>query len=238
MKLICSNAYKKPGLCTRELAIRPATRGADIALLQELEGPDFDFEIERVKTIMKLPYAAGAVEPDYYIPRREHGIAIASRYPIRRAQAMLLPQFKRRVKRKRHRMALAAEIKLPRRDLLVINLHLDMLINTRERIVQLTPVLEFAARWRGPCIIGGDFNSAPIWWGAKLAPLPLLENPSRDIETLMATHGFRTPFFSTGPTLKPYPVKIDWLYFRNIFPREYGLQKITHSDHHALWTDI
>jgi len=101
----------------------------------------------------------------------DQGLAIVSRYPIGEVQIKNLKLCDLGF-RSRNRFAIAATLRTPWGDLRVWNVHLDTRINPGERLDQLQPVIDDAATYSGPRLIGGDFNTNDMYWFGNVLPLP------------------------------------------------------------------
>jgi endonuclease/exonuclease/phosphatase family metal-dependent hydrolase len=99
-------------------------------------------------------------------PNREslHGIALLSRFPVRRVVGVPLPEyvdkFKVREKRLGWKRALVAEIELPDGPITVAAVHLDPFSPPRHRARQMRMVLRSIERFGNRrVLLGGDFNT-------------------------------------------------------------------------------
>lgn len=92
-----------------------------------------------------------------------HGNALLSRYPIRDARAIALPngldKMAHREKRLGQQVAVVATIEFPGRPVQAVSLHLDALSTQRHRVVQMRVVLDQLDP-KLPIIIGGDWNTS------------------------------------------------------------------------------
>ena len=122
----------------------------------------------------------------------------------------------------------------------LVNVHLDTRINSRNRIAQLTPVLEDVKGLDGPHIIGGDFNTMNVFWFRTMWPLPRLQQQAKAVREAMAFHGFHTPFTATPSTFRflGLPLRLDWLYVKNLEPRAWGVDRVQFSDHRGVWIQM
>jgi endonuclease/exonuclease/phosphatase (EEP) superfamily protein YafD len=131
-----------------------------------------------------------------------------------------------------------ATVQTPWGDLRLWNAHLDTRINAAERLQQLQPVIEEAARHTGPQLIGGDFNTNDVYWFRNRLPLPGGPLHGEAICRAMQQHGFETPFrerLNTFPALRRH---LDWIFVRNLTTLASSVEPAAFSDHHALWVRL
>lgn len=161
------------------------TLGADIVALQEV-----DSVVQRSGSIDE-PAALGAqlrMEHAYgrFMPYQggAYGLAILSRFPIRRAHSLRLPDGNE------PRVALFAEIELPSRArVLVVNVHFDWVANDSFRVKQVETLAAVLDTVRMPTVLLGDFNDVPgtralTRWQARFRAA---EKPARDHFTFSST---------------------------------------------------
>jgi endonuclease/exonuclease/phosphatase family metal-dependent hydrolase len=95
-----------------------------------------------------------------------HGNALLSRYPLRRAHAVALPNGKDKLKGKEKRLgrqrAVVADVEHPSGTFRAVSLHLDAHSTQRHRHRQMKLVLDHLERLRPalPVLIGGDWNTS------------------------------------------------------------------------------
>ena len=91
-----------------------------------------------------------------------HGNAVLSRYPIRGARTIQLPNGKDKMRGREKRLgqqaAAAAEIRFPGLDLTVCSVHLDAQSRQRHRRDQMERIIDALPPFR-PAVIGGDWNT-------------------------------------------------------------------------------
>ncbi|BAH37298.1 hypothetical protein GAU_0256 [Gemmatimonas aurantiaca T-27] len=134
-----------------------ARLGADVVALQEV-----DRNVERSGRVdeprvlgeqLSMSHAFGAFMP---YQGGEYGMAIVSRLPIRRSQALRLPDGNE------PRVALLAELELPSgARVLVVNVHFDWVGNDTLRYAQVKALGAVLDTVRLPVILLGDFNDQP-----------------------------------------------------------------------------
>jgi len=178
---------------------------------------------------MDLVYAPG----DRLSGASTRGLAILSRYRIRDAKVIPLPHNDLHFK-SRCRIALAATIDGPFGPFRLWNLHFDSRINAERRLRQLEAVLADASGENGPKVIAGDLNTGNVFWINHLVPLPYLHGQSQAVCRALGAQGFSTPFCCTGRTFDYLPVKLDWIYVRDLAIRGHSLSSVAFSDHRAL----
>ncbi len=162
------------------------------------------------------------------------GVAILSRYPLLDQGVLELPR-NDLVYNLRCRIALGATVETAVGPLRVYSLHLDTRINSRRRVRQLGPVFDEAAKFDGPALIAGDFNTVNILYIRSVIPIPFLQLQGRAVRKAMQARGFQTPFRKTRPTFSFPPLKLDWIYLRGLQAVGRGVADIEFSDHRALW---
>lgn len=131
--------------------------GADVIALQEVDGGvERSGRADEPRVLgerLGLGHAFGAFFP---YQGGEYGLAILSRFPIRRSEALRLPDGNE------PRVALLAELELPSgRHVQVVNVHFDWVASDTFRYAQveaLAAVLDTASL---PAILLGDFNDEP-----------------------------------------------------------------------------
>lgn len=164
---------------------------------------------------------------------RDQGLAIVSRYPIVRTRIMPLKPYDLRF-HCRSRFALAATVRTPSGDLRAWNVHLDTRINPNERLEQLQPVIDAAARCSGPRLIAGDFNTNGMYWLGSVLPVPCGPAHSATIRRAMKERGFDTPFPDGLNTFRPLRRHLDWIFLNQLVPLETETVPVAFSDHNAI----
>jgi endonuclease/exonuclease/phosphatase family metal-dependent hydrolase len=161
-------------------------------------------------------------------------VAILSRFPLRDPELIPLKRYDLGFK-SRCRVALAATVESPLGPVRVVNVHLDSRMNRSERLAQLRPVVERLASFSGPQLIGGDFNTADVFWLGRTIPLPFAQKQSFAVREFMASQGFASPFESTGRTFSYLPLRLDWIFVKGMEPVAVGVEAMPFSDHRGLW---
>ncbi len=236
MRIVSLNIAGKHGPEFLE-AIRnqPCLRKADVLMLQEVVDNPRDHVANEIASALDLhgEFArAFQLNPEY-----AEGIAILSRYPLVQTVAIRLPVNDLHIGTT-PRIALAATIESPIGRMRVVNTHLDDRINDTSERRQLLPIWENAGRFAGPCVIGGDFNTSNVWWGAHLFPVPGLQNQRAMVRHEMAKRGFTTPLGSGAATFHFPGLKLDWIYLRGLSATGSGVTPIRFSDHNSVWVTV
>jgi endonuclease/exonuclease/phosphatase family metal-dependent hydrolase len=164
------------------LKLHPALRTSDVLLLTELDygmARTSNAHVAReIARSLRMNYAfascylalnkGSGVEADVEgeNERGLHGNALLSRYPLRRAHAVSLPNGKDKMVGKEKRLgrqrAVFADIAHPAGEFRAVSLHLDAHSTQRHRWRQMRLVLDHLERLepRLPVLIGGDWNTS------------------------------------------------------------------------------
>lgn len=209
---------------------------ADVILLQEVvrTGDHVD------SSACAVARARGwhcAYAPGHGLDGGSLGVAIVSRRPLTDLEAIELPFFHVRLNAGR-RVALAATIDLDGTPVRLYSVHLDNRLNPGQRIAQLAPVLDAAARWDGPALIAGDMNTSPFLWLGHVVPVPAGIQDGR-LEGYVRGRGFTTPVVSSGATSKWLSMRLDAMYTRGLRVVQHDVEhSVRASDHLPLWADV
>jgi endonuclease/exonuclease/phosphatase family metal-dependent hydrolase len=208
----------------------PRLHHADLFLLQEVvhtEKANIAGELAR-----RLGYfeVFAAASPGVH----DQGLSVLSRYPIRDAHIRHLKRYDLG-SRSRSRFALSAVVQTTAGDVRIWNAHLDTRINAAERVEQLQPVIEEAARCTGPQVIGGDLNTNDVYWLRNRLPVPGAASHGLAIRHAMEQHGFGTPFANALNTFPALRRHLDWIFVRDLSPLAASVEPCAFSDHHAIW---
>ena len=132
-------------------------RGADVLTLEEMDDRGTD-SIARALGLNYV-YYPGAVHPTEH---KYFGPAVLSPWPIARSWKLLLPHESRT--RRQRRTATAAEVVVRGLTIRVYGVHLETPAGGSDRVRedQVETVLADAARFAGPVVVAGDFNSYGI----------------------------------------------------------------------------
>ncbi len=131
----------------------PTLAGADIVVLQEMDGPGTE-QVAKALGMNHL-YVPSAIHP---ATKRDFGVAVLTRWPIEDARKILLPH--RHRFRKLQRAAAAATVQTPLGAVRVYALHLETQLGASDgdRRHQVDAILEDVSTWAGIAVIAGDFN--------------------------------------------------------------------------------
>ncbi|HXE74320.1 MAG TPA: endonuclease/exonuclease/phosphatase family protein [Candidatus Xenobia bacterium] len=229
-----------PGL-VRAIRSHADLCSADVWLLQEMEA----FPAEGTSRTQKLAEALGL---NYvYAPARlkeagdgTHGLAILSRFPLSDVEVIPLKQHHLGVNTRR-RIALGVTLSLNERRVRVYNVHLDTRINAGQRIEQLRAVVEAATRQpHRDVLIGGDFNTNPLYWLLPLLPV-FRSNQAKAVDDYMKQNGYATPFAEGSGTVSKWygKYRVDAVYARGLPVRRWSVESgVALSDHYPLWVDV
>ncbi len=230
----------------------PAVRPLDLILANELDdgcvrsgGRNTTLELARrlgMNTAFGLEFIELVNGED---PKGFHGNAVFSRWPIRWAGVVRLPeQYNWYVDRQRRiggRLAVLAELDVGGVPVGVGTIHLENRTHGPGRQAQLETVLAAAERWfpRMPVILGGDLNTNTFDGRDKDAIQTVAGDPvlqRRCLEDVAAWEGCLTAAEAAGYRLlpekplptrrKPLPggghldLRLDWLLVRGVRPEE------------------
>ncbi|MFC2074649.1 endonuclease/exonuclease/phosphatase family protein [Bdellovibrionota bacterium] len=176
------------------LKAHPEASSADIILLQEVdqgmartENKDVATEISSALNMhyafvpQHLELSKGKERLEEEIPGEDeksiHGIAILSRYKIKKAWSWVLHecdssehtfQLEPRIGRKR---ALAVQVEINGKTFTFVNVHLSVFTIPKCRLMQAKKLTEGLKDIDGPILIGGDFNTTAFRRGSKVNEL-------------------------------------------------------------------
>jgi endonuclease/exonuclease/phosphatase family metal-dependent hydrolase len=213
-------------------------RSIDVLFLQEVADEGVDGEALTTSIARRLGFAF-AYAPANVIDGVTEGLAIVSRYALDDIRVLPLPHHNLPF-RSRCRIALGATVATPEGAVRLVNVHLDTRLNSGSRIAQLTPALDVVGIFDGPRIIGGDLNTLTARWIWGMLPLFYLSDQSGAVREWMSSRGFETPFTDTPPTLRfpVVPMRVDWLYMKDVEPLAWGVDRIEYSDHRGIWAHL
>jgi endonuclease/exonuclease/phosphatase family metal-dependent hydrolase len=215
----------------RDIEAAPRLRKADVFLLQEVangEGkPSIADEMAR-KWGYNVAFTPSA--PTVY----DQGLAVISRFPISDLRVQKLKSYNLRF-HTRHRLAMGVRLSTPSGDVRIWNAHLDTRVTARERLDQIDPVIEDAAKFNGPRLIGGDFNTNDFSWIGHVLPVPHRRSYALAVRREMEAHHFQTPFQDDLITFPLTRQHLDWMFVNKLEPLNSGVENVPFSDHHAIW---
>ena len=208
----------------------PRVSHADIILLQEVAHVEGGASIaSRLADRLGYQVAFAPEGKGVY----DRGLAVVSKFPIEESKVEWLTPYNL-VFKTRHRFALAVKLRVPSGEMRIWNAHLDTRINADQRLKQLQPVMDEAAKLTGPRLIGGDFNTNDFYWIEHTLPIPRGGYRSA-VRRAMAQMGFKTPFQDQLITLPIARQHLDWMFVNGMEPLSSTTEPIPFSDHHAIW---
>jgi endonuclease/exonuclease/phosphatase (EEP) superfamily protein YafD len=235
-RVASSNIAKRYGpKVLAEIENQPDLRKADVLLLQEVVDGSTSHMASEVAKALGLN---AVFEPAFQLNGEfMEGLAILSRYPTGPATVAPLAPNKLHF-HTRKRIAMAVTAQSPGGAVRIVNTHLDNRINRSAKREQLREVQQLLTGYDGPCIIGGDFNSANFLWISHLLPIPGVQSLRAVTNQEMEAHGFTTPLGSGPGTEHFLGLKLDWIYLRGLTAHESGVTPIAFSDHNSVWVTI
>jgi len=162
----------------------------DLVALQEVdEKTQRSGKVDQAAELGKLLSMQYAFRPFMNYNGGRYGLAVLSRYPIRRASSVELPDGNE------PRVALAAEIVLPGQTrFMLVNTHLDWVKDDAFRFNQAKKLKAYLNGLNIPYVLAGDFNDTP---GSRT--LKLLRTGMMEASKPAAN---RLTFSSTKPTIE------------------------------------
>jgi endonuclease/exonuclease/phosphatase (EEP) superfamily protein YafD len=191
-------------------------RGADIVTLEEMDDRGTD-QIARALHLNYV-YYPGSIHPTEH---KYFGPAVLSRWPIARSWKVLLPHQSRT--RHQRRTATAAEVMVRGVRMRVYGVHLETPGGAPDRVRedQVRTIVADAARFDGPVVIAGDFNSYGIG-------------------IFLEHRGYRWLTRNVTPTISVFTW--DHIFVRGLAPAGPDRAGVVHetrgaSDHRPVWAD-
>jgi endonuclease/exonuclease/phosphatase (EEP) superfamily protein YafD len=196
--------------------------GADILLLQEMDAAD----TERIALALGMN---SVYWPSFkWLRNKTFGNAILSPWPITEQLVVALPHANPLIGFKR--LGVAADIRVGRRTVRAVNVHLSTVITPlNRRLEQATTMLDSLADVSGPVVFAGDFNT--VTRSDRLA-----------MNRLMRKAGLRQVLLPPGPTASSLldftglTLILDHFYYRGLVAGEGGIDRTAAaSDHYPIW---
>jgi endonuclease/exonuclease/phosphatase family metal-dependent hydrolase len=214
-------------------------RGSDVLLLQEVGGDGVDGAAFTASLAERLGYSFAYAPADRRGDGLTQGLAILSREPIDEVRTYRLAYHHLRFK-SRCRIAIAATVATPAGPIRVMNVHLDTRINSKDRVAQLEPLVEALDQRDGRQILGGDFNTMDVGWVHSMWPFPYAQHQVAAVRARLAESAFHTPFSGGRATFKlmGLPIRLDWLYLRELDALDWGVDEVRYSDHRGVWARV
>jgi endonuclease/exonuclease/phosphatase family metal-dependent hydrolase len=141
----------------------------------------------------------------------------------------------------RKRIALNAILEIHGELVQVCNVHLDLRINIKDRINQIADVLDkLNSHHIQKIIMGGDFNTVPIYWAGRMFPI-LYSRQRSKFNAFVHSKGFQTRLADIGYTMHQKIIKfsLDSIYTKGLDVSAFGIERdIKVSDHKPVWVDL
>ncbi len=240
------NVYyaKNPGRIAAAIKENENLAGADVILLQEIEAhyTEAKARAQEIADLLGL-YCLYAPARDVR-SRTEilgtHGLAILTRFPIVSSEVLALKEYNLRYN-SRKRIALNAVLNINGKLIQICNVHLDLRLNIDDRIAQAAEIIKnLNAHQIQKIIVGGDFNTVPIYWAGRMLPIFYARQKSK-FNAFMHSRGFQTRLADIGYTMRQKLVRfsLDSIYTRGLDVSAFGIERqVEVSDHKPVWVDI
>jgi endonuclease/exonuclease/phosphatase family metal-dependent hydrolase len=153
------------------------------------------------------------------------GVALLSRFPLSEVTRLDLPW---KECKWRPRLAMGATIAIGTKRLRIYNAHIDPHASLAGQHDQLEVVLADAAKYHGPTVIMGDFNT-------------LSREKCIEVRRFMEVQGYATPFPTGTPTWRGAAIKLhaDWIFVRDLIVNKWGVARpLNVSDHWPIWAEL
>lgn len=214
-------------------------RAVDVLLLQEVGHRAKDGELFASALAERLGYHVAYALAHHLEDEATQGLAIVSRYPLDQVRVVPLKYHQLRF-RSRCRIALGAKAATTAGPVHLVNVHLDVRINSHDRVEQLAPVIDGLEGTNGAQVIGGDLNTMDVRWLRSTWPFPFLQRQAEAVRALFTSNGFDSPFTSTPSTFRVlgFPLKLDWLYLKRLQPLDWNVDDVQFSDHRGIWAHV
>jgi endonuclease/exonuclease/phosphatase family metal-dependent hydrolase len=152
------------------------------------------------------------------------GVALLSDFPMSDVTRIDLPWTECAW---RPRLSVAASMKVGSETIRIFNSHIDPHAAADGLLGQLEVVLDHAARFAGPTVVLGDFNT-------------LSRGKSIKTRRLLESRGYTTPFPTGTPTWRGAGLRLhaDWIFVRNLEITHWGVVRpLSVSDHWPIWVE-
>jgi endonuclease/exonuclease/phosphatase family metal-dependent hydrolase len=200
-----------------EVLSSDSLRGADVLALQEVD----EEGVERIARALKLNYVyyPGSIHPTDH---KYFGPALLSRWPIERSWKLILPHAGRIRHQRRTATAAVLRVRGERVQAYAVHLETQLKISEAARKDQVLTILRDAARFDGPVVIAGDFNS-------------------QGIGPFLVHHGYNWVTARVGPSIAFF--SWDHIFVRHLSPTGSpgaGLVRDVRgaSDHRPVWAVV
>ena len=206
----------------QDLSSSETLKNADIVLLQEMDEIGTE-RIARERGYNYIYFPAG-VHPR---SRRNFGNAILSKWPITKANKLILPYHNVRIGIQR--AATKAVVEIDGKPVLVYSVHGKTSLTTwQKRQEQWVAVLNNVTEGAEYVVVGGDFNTV----GAE---------EIQQLDEQMAAFGLVRPQGQNAPTASKFfmTATTDHIYMRGFTITEWGTLKTAKgSDHYPIWVKL
>ena len=203
-----------------ELQTNPQLSSCAVLLLQEMDWPGSQSIAEAL--LLDVVYYPGSVHSG-----KDFGNAVLSSWPIVTDAKLVLPH--RNPTNGRIRIAVSATLDAPFAPLTVFSVHTDTpWLGPAARLEQAEAIAADAARFEGPIVVGGDFNTLDP--GAVDATVGRFTSRHFTWATEDAP--------DTGSAGVLGTVKIDHLFVRELRVTAAGTEPTEASDHQPLWATL
>jgi endonuclease/exonuclease/phosphatase family metal-dependent hydrolase len=185
-----------------------------------------------------------------FIPLNERdegteGVSLLSRFPLRDVEVLQLADYTDSsfLDAEASRVALAAIVDTSAGPIRIINIHLQVVLNPPERILQLRPAVINPDM---PTVVLGDFNTNDYVWAAEHVPLIPLDataktSQARVIDSYMRNVDYDTPTVDFGGTWSGFPEdqRLDSIYTHDLIIGTGGVDRtLDFSDHWPVFLDV
>jgi endonuclease/exonuclease/phosphatase family metal-dependent hydrolase len=153
------------------------------------------------------------------------GVALLSNFPLSEVTRIDLPWQECPW---RPRLAMAATISVGKNRLRILNAHVDPHAGVGGQLEQLEMLVVEAARYSGPTLILGDFNT-------------LSKKKIDETRAFLEAHGYLTPFPSGTATWRGAGLRLhaDWIFGRDVEITKWGVARpLNVSDHWPIWAEV
>ena len=231
---------RKVGKIAKIFETHSNLKKADVIFFQEIESHTKEGKARAEQIAERLGFYC-LYAPARVLPKGgTHGIAILSKYPLLSHEVVPLP-FIKSAYRSRTRIAQIAEILINKRRVTLANVHLDVRVNVRQRVLQVAPVLEQVfLRKNKYIIVAGDFNTTPFVWFKGAIPMAV-QSQKEHFALFMKELGFSGSSKKAGYSIRAGLLRLylDAVFVKNMKIVEVSTEpKIRVSDHKRLWAKI
>jgi endonuclease/exonuclease/phosphatase family metal-dependent hydrolase len=246
IRVVTYNTYNGADLATvgEHLLLHPELVHADVIALQETVWPSGDPESD------VAPFAAALGMGHVFVPLEQspdgvHGLSFVSRFPLRDIEVMMFADYtgKDFLESDASRAAISATIDTSLGPIRIVNVHLAVVTNIPERILQVRPAVLHPEL---PTVVMGDFNTNDYLWALETVPLTPLDatastSQARALDSYMRAIGYATPTAGFGCTWQGYPecLRLDSVFTHGLASGAGGVDReIEYSDHWPLFLDV